>query len=111
MPTPDCVRRDEHDCRAPIAPDSTQDDPEEPIARLPRRTLGGASHRGELLPQRQIFQHQFLMSAERQRKPASDDHEQHQHAAIAAGVGANFKWTSFGEGQVLAWSLYEVSEV
>jgi hypothetical protein len=51
-----------------------------------------------------VLQHQFMMSAKRQRECANDDHDQHQHAAIVPGVGAKFQVHQFwrGSGYVVA---------
>jgi hypothetical protein len=48
-----------------------------------------------LLPQRQVFQDQFPMAAERQRECADDHDEQLQHAVIVAGLGEKFNSDEF----------------
>jgi hypothetical protein len=60
-----------------------------------------ASHRRQLLPQRQVLQDQFPMSAECQRLCAGDRDEQLQHTSIAAGVGAKINGDEFWRGSVV----------
>ena len=74
--------------RAPIWPDSGQDDPKQAVARLAVRAPGRPLHRRQLLPQRQGSQDQFLMSPEDQRHRVADHDEQLQHPSIVAGVEA-----------------------
>jgi hypothetical protein len=50
------------------------------------------------LPQRKVFQDEFLVAAERQRECADDHDEQLQHAVIVAGVGAKFNSDEFWRG-------------
>ena len=49
----------------------------------------------QLLPQGEVFQDQFPMAAERQRKCANDHDEQLQHAVIVAGARAKFNSDEF----------------
>ena len=54
----------------------------------------------QLLPQRQVFQDQFPMAAERQRERADDDDEQLQHA-----VDRGWCWRETQLGCVLAMDM------
>ena len=59
----------------------------------------------QLLPQRQVFQDQFTMAAERQRERADDYDEQRQHAVIGGWSCREIQLrTSSGEGQH-AWKV------
>jgi hypothetical protein len=106
MPPHDRVRLHEHQGRPPVAPDSGQGDPKESVARLEGRALGRASHRPELLPQRQVLEHQFLMSAQGPGQRATDHDERLQHEWIVAGVDARINahqpdefWRGSGVGK------------
>ena len=103
MPSHHGVRLNDRQRRPPIRPDSGQDDPKQPVARPEVRALCPACHRRQLLPQRQIFQDQFLMAAQGQRHRAADHDEQFRHPLIVAGgrakINVSPRWTSSGEGQ------------
>jgi hypothetical protein len=78
MPSHDRVRLDEHQRCAPIPPKSGQCDPKEPIVNPKTRAFGRSLH-GRELPERQIFQDQFFMTAARQRQRTSQQDQQLQH--------------------------------
>lgn len=95
----DRVRLHEHQGRARVPPDSGQGNSEQSVACLEVRVLRRAPHRYQLLPQRQVLQDQFQMSAERQcQQPAADHDKQLQPAAILAGTDVKINGTSSGEG-------------
>ena len=98
MPSHDRVWPHEYDGGAPVPPDSSQGDPEQPVARLQVGTRGRPFHRHQLLPQRQVLQHQFSMPAEPQRQRTTDDDQQPQHVSILAGVGATINPDEFWRG-------------
>jgi hypothetical protein len=101
MPSHDGVRLHEHQRRAPIPPDSGQGDPKQSVARLEVSAIGRPFHRRQLLPQRQVLQDQFTMSAERQRQRSADHDKQHYHAPIVAGVGAEINADEFWRTSVV----------
>ena len=82
MPSHDRVRLHEHQRRAPIPPDSGQDDPKQPVARPQMRTAGRAFHGSELLPQRKVLQDQFVMSTAGQRQRAANQSNHVRHVLI-----------------------------
>jgi antitoxin (DNA-binding transcriptional repressor) of toxin-antitoxin stability system len=100
MPPNDGVRLHEHDRRAPVPPESGQGDPKQSVACLEVRALGRTFHRRQLLPQGQVLQDQFAMSAERQRQRAADHDEHLQHASIVDGVGAKINAAEFWRGSL-----------
>jgi hypothetical protein len=74
------VRLYHYQCRAPLPPGVGEQDPEHPINRPEPRALAAAFQRPELLPEREVLEHQFVMSAARQGE-RSDEKENHlQHA-------------------------------
>jgi hypothetical protein len=74
-----------------------QGDPKQPIAR-PQMGASGSFHGHQLLPQRQVLQNQFSLSAESQRQRTTDDNQQLQHVSILAGVGAKINSGEFWRG-------------
>ena len=79
MPSDDGVRLHDDQGGAPVPPTSRESQPKESVAcpeAASRRSVEGR----QLLPQRQVFQDQFPMAAERQRECADDHEEQFQHA-------------------------------
>ena len=84
MPPNDGIGLDEYERRAPVPPDVCQHDPEEPIAGLEawtlRRTCGGL----QLLPQREVLQHDVVVPTANQGQPATDQTQEFQHARIVA---------------------------
>ena len=74
MPAHDGVGLDEHQRGAPMPPCCRERDPEQPIPSPDARSSVGAFHRDELLPQREVFKHQFVMSTATQRQ-AADEHK------------------------------------
>jgi hypothetical protein len=98
MPSHDGVWLHEHHGRAPVPPDSRQDDPKQSVARLKMRAAGRAFHRRQLLPQRQVLQDQFPMAAERQRQRPADHEKPLQHASIVRGPGAEINGDEFWRG-------------
>jgi hypothetical protein len=88
MPSHDRVRLNEHQRRAPVPPHAGQGDPKQPVARPERRAFGRPFQRPQLLPQRDVLQDQFVVSAARQREPTGNHDEQLQHGWIVASVSA-----------------------
>ena len=103
MPSHDRVRLHEDHRRAPVPPDSSQGDPEQPVVRLQVGAVGRPFHRHQLLPQREVLQHQFSMAAEPQRQGTTNDDQQLQHVSILAGVGATINPDEFWRGS--AWNV------
>jgi hypothetical protein len=101
MRSHDGLRLHEHHGRAPVPPGSGQDDPKQAVARLEMRTKGRAFHRRQLLPQRQVLQDQFPMSAERQgqRLPITRSSSSVRRSCVAPVPKST--GTSSGEGQAL----------
>jgi hypothetical protein len=80
MPSYDGVRLDQHQGRAPVPPGVGQQNPEHPVNGPELRTLGAASHRVQLLSERNVLKDQFVMPTARQSE-RSDEKENHlQHA-------------------------------
>jgi hypothetical protein len=98
MPPHDGVRLHEHHGRAPVPPDSGQDDPKQAVACLEVWAAGGEFHRSQLLPQRQVLQDQLPMSAERQGQRPADHEQQLQHASIVGGLGTEINGDEFWRG-------------
>jgi hypothetical protein len=74
MPADDGVRLHDHQRRAPVVPTSREDHPKESVAcpeTASRRSVEGR----QLLPQREVFQDQFPVAAERQHE-GSDNHDE-----------------------------------
>jgi hypothetical protein len=88
MPAYNGVRLNEDQRRAPISPDPGQSDPEQAVAPSEMRTAGRAFQRAELLPQRQVLQDQFPMSAEVQRQCAANQDDRLQ-AIVWCVAGGN----------------------
>ena len=59
-------------------------------------------HRHQLLPERQVLQDQFSMSAESQRQRPTDDDQQLEHVSIVAGAGARINSDEFWRGSTVA---------
>jgi hypothetical protein len=95
MPPHDSVRLHQDQRRAPVPPEASQSDPKQSVSRLEVQACGGAFQRRELLPQCQVLQDQFPMSAERQRHRAADQDDQLQHVSIVAGVTAKINAAEF----------------
>jgi hypothetical protein len=68
MPPQHGVWLDEHQRRSPAMPKVGQEDPECPVTALEARTPDGALQGFQLLPQRDVFEDQFLMPAAGQRQ-------------------------------------------
>ena len=98
MPSHDGVWPHKYHRRAPVRPDSPQGDPKQSVTRLQVRATVRPFHRHQLLPQRQILQDQFSMSAESQRQRPTDDDQQLQHVSIVAGAGARINSDEFWRG-------------
>ena len=96
MPADDGVRLHDNQRRAPVPPTSRENHPKESVA-CPQATSRRSVEGRQLLPQRQVFEDQFPMAAERQRDCADDHDEQLQHAVIVAG-----SWREIQLGRVLA---------
>ena len=76
MPTHDGLWSHKYDRRPPVRPDAPQGDPKQAVTRLQARATVCPLHRHQLLPERQILQDQFSMSAESQRQRPTDDDQQ-----------------------------------
>jgi hypothetical protein len=85
MPSDDGVRLHDNQRRAPISPTSRKGNPKESVGCPEAASLRSAEGR-QLLPQRKVFQDEFLVAAERQRECADDHDEQLQHPVIVAVV-------------------------
>ena len=72
MPPQNGLRLDEHQRRSPAAPGVGQEEPEHSIVPLEVRTPPGALQRSQLVPQRNVFEDQFLMPAAGQRQRSRD---------------------------------------
>ncbi len=88
MPSYDRVRLNKHQRRTPVSPDLGQSDPKQPVAGPEMRPLGCPFQRAELLPQRQVLQGQFAMSAASHCQRTADQERQLHHTWILANVGA-----------------------
>jgi hypothetical protein len=94
MPSDDRVRLHDNQRCAPVPPSSGEGHPKKSVAcpeTASRRSVVGR----QLLPQREVFQDQFPVAAERQRERPDHHDQQFQHAVIVAGVGAPFNSDQF----------------
>ena len=82
MPSHHGVGLDEHERAAPVVPRLGQHDPKQAISPSKLRTGDGASQRVELLPEREILDDQFVMSATGQRHSADEEKDGLKHASI-----------------------------
>ena len=101
--------RTRYDRRPPVRPDAPQGDPKQAVTRLQARATVRPLHRHQLLPERQILQDQFSMSAESQRQRPTDDDQQLEHVPIVAGAGARINSDEFWRGSV--WTLHADSVI
>ncbi len=83
-PSHDGVGLHEYQRRSPVQPRLGRHDPKQPISPLKRRTLDGAFHGVELLPQREVFKNQFLVPTACQRHGSNEDGDHFQHASIVS---------------------------
>jgi hypothetical protein len=67
-----------------------QSDPKQAVAGPQRRSLLSLLHHCQLLAQGHILEDHVPMAAQHQRQAANNDHEQHQHGEILAGLWAQF---------------------
>jgi hypothetical protein len=96
--------------RAPVSPTSRKGDPKEPVGCPKAASLRSVEDR-QLLPQRKVFQDEFLVAAERQREGA-DDHDQQLHMrSIVAGVGAKINSAEFCRGSGALPAIARTAEV
>jgi hypothetical protein len=102
MPVHDGLWSNKHYRRAPVRPDASQGDPKQPVTRLQARAPVRPLHRHQLLPERQVFQDQFSMSAESQRQRPTDDDQQLEHVSILVGAGARINADGFWRGSACA---------
>ena len=106
MPAHHGLWANQYDRRAPVPPDSSHDNPEQPVTRLQTRATGRSLHRHQLLAERQVLQDQFSMSAEPQRQRPTDDHQQLEHVLIVSGAGAKINsdefWRGSGDFQLIS---------
>ena len=79
MPADDGVRLHDNQRAAPVSPTSRESHPKQSVV-CPEAASRRSVERRQLLPQRQVFQDQFPMAAERQRECADGHDDQFQHA-------------------------------
>jgi hypothetical protein len=97
MPPDDRVRLHDNQRPAPVVPATREGNPKELVARPEAGTFLRTVQGLQLLPEREVLQDQFPMSAERQGQRADEHDEQLQHVVIVAGVYAKIQF-----GRVLA---------
>jgi hypothetical protein len=98
MPADDGLRTNQYERRAPVPPDASQGNPKQPVARLQARASVRPLQRGQLLPERQVFQDKLSMPTESQRQPPTDKDQQLEHDSILAGGGARINSDGFWRG-------------
>ena len=98
MPSHHGLWSNQYERRAPIRPDASQGNPQQPVTGLQAGLTVRTLHRHQLLAQRQIFQDHFAMPAECQRQPSTDDQQQLEHVSILTGAAARINWDEFWRG-------------
>jgi hypothetical protein len=82
MPSHHGVGLDEHERAPPVVPRLGQHDPKQAISPPKLRTGDSAFQRVELLPEREILEDEFVMSATGQRHSADEEKDGLKHASI-----------------------------
>jgi len=79
MPGDDCGGPDDHQGRLPVRPDQPEADPEQPVGPTNGRFRTGAMADRQLLPQRQVLEHETAMSARQDDQEPSNLDETDDH--------------------------------